>query len=387
MKTISLLGSTGSIGRQAISVCKRLDYTVIGLTANESITLLEEQARLLKPKRVAIACEEKYRQLKTALADTDIKVLAGTEGVCEIAASIDNGIVLNAIVGIAGLRPTLAAIEAGTNIALANKETLVAGGELVMALARERGVSILPVDSEHSAIFQCLQAGAHNRIERIILTASGGPFFGRDRAQLENVTIEAALKHPNWSMGAKITVDSATLMNKGLEVIEAVRLFGVQPDKIEVVVHRESMIHSAVEFADGAVIAQLGLPDMCLPIQYALSYPERIHIPGKRLSLTEIGRLSFAVPDTDTFVCLDACKRAVLLGGLMPAVVNGAGEAAVGLFLKGEIPFLSIGDAVLQAMESVSAIGRITLPEILEADMRAREFVNKKFLSTLKWRG
>jgi 1-deoxy-D-xylulose-5-phosphate reductoisomerase len=379
LKTISILGSTGSVGRQTVEVCRRLGWPVAGLTAHASVELLEEQARLLRPRRVAVAADEAYLSLKTALADTDIQVLGGETGVCEVAAASDHEMVVNAISGFAGLRPTLAAVQANHAVALANKETLVAGGELVMREAQRRGVPILPVDSEHSAIFQCLQGRGQNAVEKIILTASGGPFFGYDRSRLSKVGVKDALRHPNWNMGAKITVDSATLMNKGLELIEAVRLFGVEPDKIEIVVHRESIVHSAVEFADGAVIAQLGLPDMALPIQYALTYPERLAIPGPRLNLAELGTLRFARPDTDTFVCLEACRRAVHQGGLYPAVVNGAGEAAVELFLRGRISFLDIGEAVLQALESVRVPVGCTLEDIVEADKRARQYVAARF--------
>ena len=313
--------------------------------------------------------------MKTRLADTPVRVVCGMEGLCETAALPEAELLVNAVVGMVGLRPTLAAIEAGKDIALANKETLVTGGALVMRAAREKGVRILPVDSEHSAIFQCLQGYSGNRLNKILLTASGGPFFGKTRAELQNVTAEQALRHPNWSMGAKITVDSATLMNKGFECIEAVWLFDCAPEQVEVVVHRESIIHSMVEFADYAVIAQMGVPDMKIPIQYALTYPERKPCPTGRLDLFSVGQLTFARPDMETFPCLKTALEAIRMGGLYPTLVNSANEELVALFLQGKIPFLQIGDTVSQ-MLSLPVSGALTLDSILEAERQAREAVH-----------
>ena len=309
--------------------------------------------------------------MKIKLGDTDIKVLSGEEGVCEAAQS-EGDMLLNSIVGIAGLLPTLAAIEAGKTIALANKETLVAGGEEVNRKAAAKGVKIIPVDSEHSAIFQSLRGVPANSLKKILLTASGGPFYGKKREELANVTVKEALNHPNWSMGAKITVDSATLMNKGLDVIEAVRLFGVSADNIEVLVHRQSILHSGVELSDGAVIAQLGTPDMRLPIQYALTYPERADNAFERLSLTDVGTLTFEKPDVETFRCLPLCIEAVNRGGLLPAAVNGANEAAVELFLKGKIKFLQIADFVEQALLTTENKPNPSIENILDTDSAVR---------------
>ncbi len=374
MKSLIILGSTGSIGTQALEVCRRDGYTVTALAAGSNIELLEKQAREFKPLAVAVFDTAKAKELKIKLSDTDIKVLSGVEGVCEIAQG-KGDIVLNSIVGIAGLRPTLKAIEAGKNIALANKETLVTGGEIVIKAARERGVKILPVDSEHSAIFQSLQGAPEGSLRKILLTASGGPFYSKTRKELENVTVRDALKHPNWSMGAKITIDSATLMNKGLEVIEAVHLFGLPASKIEVLVHRQSIVHSGIELSDGAVIAQLGTPDMRLPIQYALTYPERSNYAFEHLDLFKVGSLTFEKPDTDTFRCLPLCIEAINKGGLAPCAVNGANEEAVRLFLEGKIKFLQIADLVEKAFLSVNNKKEFTLEDILEADKSARECV------------
>ncbi|MBR7131950.1 MAG: 1-deoxy-D-xylulose-5-phosphate reductoisomerase [Clostridia bacterium] len=371
MKSLIILGSTGSIGTQALEVCRRDGYRVTALAAGRNTELLEKQAREFKPAVVAVFNENAARELAIKLKDTDIKVLSGVEGVCA-AAQGEGEIVLNSIVGIAGLRPTLAAIEAGKTIALANKETLVTGGELVNKAAREKGVKILPVDSEHSAIFQSLQGTPEKSLKKILLTASGGPFYGKKRADLENVTVKEALNHPNWSMGAKITIDSATLMNKGLEVIEAVHLFGVTASQIEVLVHRQSIVHSGVELSDGAVIAQLGTPDMRLPIQYALTYPERSDFAFEHLSLSDIGTLTFEKPDLDTFRCLGLCIEAINRGGLAPTAVNGANEEAVRLFLEGKIKFLQIADLVEKALVNVNNKREFTLEDILEADKAAR---------------
>lgn len=374
MKSLIILGSTGSIGTQALEVARRDGYKVTALAAGSNIKLLEEQAREFAPKVVAVFDTSAAEELKIKLADTDIKVLSGVEGVCT-AATGEGDIVLNSIVGIAGLRPTLAAIDAGKDIALANKETLVTGGELVKKAAKEKGVKILPVDSEHSAIFQSLQGAPEGSLRKILLTASGGPFFGKSRKDLENVTVKEALNHPNWSMGAKITIDSATLMNKGLEVIEAVHLFDISADNIEVLVHRQSIIHSGVELSDGAVIAQLGTPDMRLPIQYALTYPKRSKYAFEKLNLFEIGTLTFQKPDTDTFRCLPLCIEAINTGGLAPTAVNGANEEAVRLFLDGKIKFLQIADLVEKALINVQNKKEFSLEDILETDRLAREIV------------
>ena len=374
MKSLIILGSTGSIGTQALEVCRRDGYKVTALAAGSNIELLEKQAREFKPLTIAVFDQEKAKELEIKLADTHIKVLSGVDGVCEVAQG-EGDIVLNSIVGIAGLRPTLAAIEAGKTIALANKETLVTGGEIVNKKAREKGVKILPVDSEHSAIFQSLQGAPEGSLKRILLTASGGPFFGKTRKDLENVTVKEALNHPNWSMGAKITIDSATLMNKGLEVIEAVHLFGLPADCIDVVVHRQSIIHSGVELSDGALIAQLGTPDMRLPIQYALTYPQRSNYAFEKLSLTDIGTLTFCKPDTETFRCLPLCIEAINQGGLAPTAVNGANEEAVRLFLEGKIKFLQIAELVEKALNNVNNKKEFTLEDILETDKAARECV------------
>ena len=374
MKSLVILGSTGSIGTQALEVCRRDGYKVVALAAGSNVELLEAQAREFNVKAVAVFNEEKANELKIKLADTDIKVLSGVEGVCAVA-EMEADIALNSIVGIAGLRPTLAAIQSGKDIALANKETLVTGGDIVNRKAREKGVKILPVDSEHSAIFQSLQGAPKGSLKKILLTASGGPFFGKTRNDLENVTVKEALAHPNWSMGAKITIDSATLMNKGLEVIEAVHLFGVSANDIEVLVHRQSILHSAVELSDGAVIGQLGTPDMRLPIQYALTYPERSNYAFEKLSLSDIGTLTFQKPDTETFRCLPLCISAINEGGLRPTAVNGANEEAVRLFLEGKIKFLQIADLVEKAAYSVENKKDFNLEDILYTDKAARQAV------------
>ena len=379
MKKLIILGSTGSIGVQALEVAERNGYKVTALAAGKNTELLEKQARKFKPDIVAVSETQAANDLKVRLKDTDIKVLSGGEGVCA-AAQYEGDIVLNAIVGIAGLSPTLAAIDAKKTIALANKETLVAGGEIVNRRLKETGVSLLPVDSEHSAIFQSLQGAPKGSIKKILLTASGGPFYGKTRKELESVTVKDALNHPNWSMGAKITVDSATLMNKGLEVIEAVRLFDVAPDDIEVLVHRQSIVHSGIELSDGAVIAQLGTPDMRLPIQYALTYPERADFAFEHLSLADIGTLTFERPDTETFRCLPICIEAVKQGGLAPAAVNGANEEAVSLFLRGKIKFLQIAEMAEKALISVNNKRDYTIEDVFEADRAARELIrNSEF--------
>ncbi len=378
MKSLIVLGSTGSIGTQALEVCRRDGYKVTALAAGSNIELLEKQAREFKPLSVAVFNEEKAKELKIKLGDTSVKVLSGVEGVCEVACG-DGDIVLNAIVGIAGLRPTLSAIESGKTIALANKETLVTGGEIVNRKAKEKGIKILPVDSEHSAIFQSLQGAPQGSLKKILLTASGGPFYSKTRKELENVTVKEALAHPNWSMGAKITIDSATLMNKGLEVIEAVHLFGIPAKDIEVLVHRQSILHSGVELSDGAVIAQLGTPDMRLPIQYALTYPERSNYAFEKLDLFKVGTLTFEKPDTDTFRCLPLCISAINEGGLAPTAVNGANEEAVKLFLEGKLKFLQIADLVEKALINVNNKKEFTLEDILETDILARKLVRENY--------
>lgn len=376
MHNISILGSTGSIGTQALDVVDKLGLKVSALTANSSIDKLEQQIRKYKPKLAAVVDEKKALELKKNVADTNTKVLAGMEGLVEAACVREAQAVLNSVVGMVGLEPTLAAIEAGKDLALANKETLVAGGKLVIEAAKRRGVSILPVDSEHSAIFQCMQgANSKKDIKKLIITASGGSFFGKKREELKDVTLQQALNHPNWSMGAKITIDSATLMNKGLEVIEAYWLFGLPVDRIQVVVHRESVIHSMIEYVDNSVIAQLGVADMRIPIQYAITYPQRFESPAMELDLVKIGTMSFYEPDLDTFKCLKTCINAIKAGGLAPTIANGANEAANSLFRKGDIKFLDIGELVEAAVEKVDGGDYTTLGEVLDADRRAREFV------------
>ena len=377
-KTLCILGSTGSIGTQALEVCQAHNFSVCGLAAYHNVKLLAEQARKFRPKKLCIFLEEKYAELKALTADLKVEIVTGMDGLMELAVMAEADIILNSVVGMIGLRPTLAAIEAKKEIALANKETLVTGGKLVIEAAKRNGVPIYPVDSEHSAIFQCLQGNSQNRISRILLTASGGPFYGKTSAELKDVRIEDALAHPNWSMGAKITIDSATLMNKGLEFIEAMWLFDLQPDQIEVVVHRESVIHSAVEYEDHSVIAQMGVPDMKIPIQYALTYPKRVSCNVKPLSLTDYGSLSFAKPDYDTFVCLKACIAAVKEGGLSPAAVNGANEQAVALFLDRKISFLQIGELVSDVLGKFAGRNNFTVDDIINTDREAREMVLNK---------
>lgn len=378
-KTISILGSTGSIGTQCIDIVRRYGFRVKALTANKNTSLLASQAKELCPDVVCICDAKREAELRELLRGTNIKVLSGEDGLLEIASLDGVDMVVNSLVGMVGLKPTLAAIEKGTDLALANKETLVTGGKLVIEGARKKGVKILPVDSEHSAIFQCLQGAHGNKLKKIILTASGGPFFGKTAAELENATIADALNHPNWSMGNKITVDSATLMNKGLEFIEAMWLFDLRPDQIEIVVQRESIIHSAVEFEDNSVIAQLGVPDMKIPIQYALTYPERKPCDVKPLSLTDLGAIHFAKPDFKTFECLTSCIDAVTRGGILPAVANGANEAAVSMFLDGRIGFLDIGRAVRGAVLAADNRPADSLQAILEADRQARDFAANLF--------
>lgn len=380
MIKLSLLGSTGSIGTQTLQVVENLhaqgeQVEVSVLAAGSNVKLLEEQARKYHPQAVAVYDETAALSLRESLGDTGIPVLSGLEGLCQAASWEGANVVLNAVVGMVGLQPTLAAIRAGKTLALANKETLVAGGALVMEEAKRHGVSILPVDSEHSAIFQCLQGcPGEDALEKLVLTASGGPFFGRSREELAHVTREQALRHPNWDMGAKITIDSATMMNKGLEVIEASWLFGVPEDRIDVVVHRESIVHSMIQYRDHGVIAQLGVPDMALPIQYALTYPRRLPSPAGELKLWELSQLTFHQPDGEAFPCLELCREALRRGGLVPAAANGANEQAVALFLEGKIGFLDIPRLVESAMDRQAA-GEVTLENVLAADREARKLV------------
>ncbi len=377
-KIITVLGSTGSIGEQALDVARMHGYRINALTASKNTDIIEKQAREFRPAKVAMADEAAAAELKVKLADTDIKVLSGVNGVSECAADNSDAIVLNSIVGMAGLVPTLNAVDAGCKIALANKETLVAGGQLVMSKAKEKGVDILPVDSEHSAIFQALQGmNDKKELKRLILTASGGPFFGKTKEELADVTVSQALKHPNWSMGAKITIDSASMMNKGLELIEAVWLFDVNPKDVDIVVHRQSIVHSLIEFVDNSVIAQLGVPDMRIPIQYALTYPERFESPVKQLRLEEWQTLTFDKPDYETFECINLCRKAIDLGGLCTAAVNSANEMANELFREGKIGFLDIARLVSGALDNCRRVDTYSLEDVLETDTWAREYVRK----------
>ena len=375
-RILSILGSSGSIGRQALDVAEVCGHEVAAITVNRSAPMAEEQARRFRPRLAVAVDEDAAADLRTRLADTEVKVLSGWEGLLEAASLPGADTVVTAIVGVAGLEPTLAAIACGKRIALANKETLVCAGELVMARAREAGAEIVPVDSEHSAIFQCLQ-GCRDRgeVRRLILTASGGPFFGWSREELAGVTKAQALKHPNWAMGAKITIDSATLMNKGLEFIEAMRLYAVPPEQIQIVVHRESIIHSLVEFGDGAILAQLGSADMRLPIQYALTWPERTPGPAKPLDLLSCPPLTFQRPDPEAFRCLGLALECAKRGGTSTAILNGANEAAVGLFLEDKIGFLDIPRLVEAALDRVGVKDNPGLDQILEADRAARQAV------------
>ncbi|MDR0531422.1 MAG: 1-deoxy-D-xylulose-5-phosphate reductoisomerase [Oscillospiraceae bacterium] len=375
-KSIAVLGSTGSIGTQALEVIAALGWRVSALTARRSAALLEEQARRFRPKMAALADEAAARALKQSLRDTDIRVLAGESGVAECAAA-QCDIALNGIVGVAGLRPSVAALEAGHALALANKESLVAGGAFITRLAREKNLPILPVDSEHSAVFQCLQGlRSKTELRRVILTASGGAFYGKSREALRHATAADALRHPNWSMGAKITVDSATMFNKGLEIMEAAWLFGLPAERVDVWIHRQSVVHSLIECADGAVLAQFGAPDMRLPIQYALTWPERRACPGKRLNLADWGTLTFEPPDDATFPAMRLCREAYQMGGLAGAVLNGANEAANALFRAGKIGFLEIAALVEAALRGVPHGSAESLDDVFQADQYARERVH-----------
>ncbi len=382
MKKIAILGATGSIGTQALDVCRKMGYKVTSVTGNTSVDKIEAIAREFNVKIAAMYDENSAKLLKTKLKDTDIEVLSGVEGLCAAAADTDADIVLTAVVGVVGLIPTIAAIKAGKNIALANKETMVSGGELINKLVKEYNVKILPVDSEHGAVFQCLQAG--REVKSLIITASGGPFFGYTYEELKNVTKAQALQHPNWSMGAKITIDSATMMNKGLEFIEAVRLFNVSPENVQILVHRESIVHSMVEFADNSVIAQLACPDMRLPIQYAFTYPERKDAVINRLDLAKIGKLTFFEPDYEVFKPIDICKKAVSIGGSITASVNAANEEAVGLFLNDKIKFYEIGEILTRAFENIKTVQNPSLDDILCADAQAREYVRHIILGDIR---
>ena len=376
MKNLSILGSTGSIGTQSLDVCRMHAYSVKCLTANTDVKKMEAQIREFNPELVCMMNEDAAEDLKTRVADLPVKVTCGMQGLIECATYSGADTVLNSVVGMIGLLPTIEAIKAKKTIALANKETLVAGGSLVIRLAKENGVSILPVDSEHSAIFQALQGcPSKDAVKKIILTASGGPFFGKTLSELEDVTPADALKHPNWNMGAKITIDSATMMNKGLEFIEAKWLFDMPNDAIEIVVHRESVVHSAIVYKDNSVIAQLGVPDMRIPIQHALTYPAREESPVQELSLADYGKLTFFEPDYKTFKCIDVCKKAIALGGLHPAAANGANEESVKLFLNGKIKFTDIAYLNEEAMLNAPDKTDFTLSDVLEADRIAREFV------------
>jgi 1-deoxy-D-xylulose-5-phosphate reductoisomerase len=380
MKNVAIIGSTGSIGTQTLEVARNnSDINICALSAGRNVELLEKQAREFKPQLVGIWSEEDAKRLRENLSDTQVKVVSGMEGLLEIAVLEGSDILVTAIVGMIGIRPTIAAIEAGKNIALANKETLVTAGHIIMPLAKEKNVSILPVDSEHSAIFQCLQGNSRKQISKILLTASGGPFRGKDTEFLKNVKVEDALKHPNWSMGRKITIDSATMVNKGLEVIEAKWLFDVEPKNIQVVVQPQSIIHSMVEYDDGAVIAQLGTPDMKLPIQYALCYPERRNLPGDRLDFTKISQIHLEAPDMDTFKGLAFAYDAIEKGGSMTTVFNAANEKAVAKFLNREISFLDIYTVIEECMSSHKIINNPTVSEILDTEKGVYEYIESRW--------
>lgn len=376
-KNVAVLGSTGSVGEQALDVADRLSMNVTSISAHRNYARVEEQARKFGVRSVAMADESAAKELKVRLADTDVRVYSGADGICEMIGEEKRDVVLNSIIGEAGLLPTLAVIESGARLALANKESLVVAGEIVMAKAKEKGVEVLPVDSEHCAIFQCLKSGQSKEVKRILLTASGGPFFGTTKEKLRTIGVADALAHPTWSMGAKITIDSATLMNKGFEVIEAVHLFGVSAEQIQVVVHRESIIHSMVEYIDNSVIAQMSVPDMRLCAQYAMTYPERTDAVISELDLFEISKLSFARPDMETFSLLRCAIDSVRKGGALPAVLNAANEVAVAEFLRGRIPFYAITESVSSVVSEMEndAVSVHDLSGILSMDKLARELV------------
>ena len=377
---VSILGSTGSIGRQSLDIISRMPIRVAALTAGQSVELMAQQCRQFRPELAVMATQEAAEALRKEISDLDIRISWGEEGLIEAATMESAQCVITAVVGMLGLKPTLAAIRAGKRIGLANKETLVCAGELVMEEAEKHGVEIVPVDSEHSAIFQCLMGiKDKSEVHRLILTCSGGPFFGMTREQLHHVTKSDALKHPNWKMGAKITIDCATLMNKGLEVIEAMRLYQLPVEQVDVLIHRQSIVHSMVELVDGAVMAQLGAPDMRLPIQLALTYPERQACPVDRLDLTKCGPLSFCEPDLEAFPCLALARDCAKAGGTACPVMNGANEAAVALFLEGKIGFYDIYDLVRGAVDAVPYVEKPTLEQILESDRLAREYVAQHY--------
>ena len=380
MKTIAVLGSTGSIGTQTLEVARANgDLKIAALAAGRNVKLLESQIREFSPRVVAVWEEEAARELKTAISDLDVKIVTGMDGLIEISTLPEVEVLVTAIVGMIGIRPTVEAIKAGKDIALANKETLVTAGHIIMPLAKEHGVKILPVDSEHSAIFQSLNGEQHGQIDKLLITASGGPFRGRKRADLEQVKVEDALKHPNWAMGQKITIDSATLVNKGLEVMEAKWLFQVDLDQIEVVVQPQSVIHSMVQFVDGAVIAQLGTPDMKLPIQYALYYPDRRYLAGERLDFAKLGQITFEKPDMETFLGLPLALKASREGGSMPTVFNAANERAVSKFLHREIGFTDIYQIIIESMEQHKSIRQPTIEEILDTEKATYEFIESRW--------
>lgn len=379
MKRIAILGSTGSIGTQTLEVVRENgDIEVLGLAAGSNITLLEEQIRQFHPRLAAVWSEEKARELRTRIADTDTKVVSGMDGLIEVSILKDTEILVTAIVGMIGIRPTIEAIKAGKDIALANKETLVTAGHIIMPLAAEKNVSILPVDSEHSAIFQSLQGNEHKAIHKILLTASGGPFRGRTEEELLDIKVEDALKHPNWSMGQKITIDSSTMVNKGLEVIEAKWLFQVDVDQVQVIVQPQSIIHSMVEYVDGAIMAELGTPDMKLPIQYALYYPHRRYLPGERLDFYSLGRLEFEKPDMRTFYGLALAYEAGRAGGTLPTVFNAANELAVSQFLNRQIKYLEIMEIIEDCMQAHKNIENPTLQQILDTEAATYERINSR---------
>ena len=379
MKKIAILGSTGSIGTQTLEVVRENgDIEVLGLSAGSNIELLEAQIRDFHPRIAAVWSEEKAEELKRKIADTETKVVSGMDGLLEVSTMNDTEILVTAVVGMIGIRPTIEAIKAGKDIALANKETLVTAGHIIMPLAKEKGVSILPVDSEHSAIFQSLQGNDHGAIHKILLTASGGPFRGKKEEDLMEIKVEDALKHPNWSMGQKITIDSSTMVNKGLEVIEAKWLFGVDVDRVQVVVQPQSIIHSMVEYVDGAIMAELGTPDMKLPIQYALYYPERRYLPGERVDFWSIGKLDFEKPDMDTFYGLKLAYEAGEKGGSLPTVFNAANELAVSKFLHREIKYLEIVEIIEDCMRAHKNIENPTLEQILDTEAATYERINSR---------
>lgn len=379
MKKIAILGSTGSIGTQTLEVVdNNPELKVVALAAGSSVVKLEEQIRKYHPVIAAMWSEEAAADLRSRVADLPVKIVSGMDGLLGIAVLPEAEVLVTAIVGMIGIRPTIAAIKAGKDIALANKETLVTAGHIIMPLAKECGVSILPVDSEHSAIFQSLNGEPANRVSKILLTASGGPFRGKTREQLEKVQVEDALKHPNWTMGRKITIDSSTLVNKGLEVMEAKWLFGVEPEQIQVVVHPQSVIHSMVEYVDGAIMAQLGTPDMKLPIQYALFYPDRRPMPGRRLDFYELGQITFEKPDVETFTGLKLAYQAMKTGGSMPTVYNASNEKAVGLFLNRRISYLQIPELIGESMAAHRVIENPNVEEILETEQAVYDYIAGK---------